>query len=170
METGRLGHPREAPGQNIRDMMTPEVTREYAARPMPAREASSPASDPPPISTAVSGESCPTTVCCTWSGRTCASYPARRTASSRTAASRTTPSANRMRARSVARLTDASTIPGTLRVAFSTRRTHDAQVMPVIWRITSPDANSRVSRDAATRRDSCSPGDCMVWGASTVIV
>src|SRR5260221_14756892 len=33
---------------------------------------------------------------------------------------------------SVARLTETCSIPGTARIAFSTRATHDAQVMPVM--------------------------------------
>src|SRR5437867_3308799 len=41
------------------------------------------------------------------------------------------------RAFSVARLTLASATPGTFASAFSTRRTHEAQVMPVIGRVTS---------------------------------
>ena len=170
METGRLGHPREAPGQNIRDMMTPEVTREYAARPMLARETISPASDPPEISIAVSDGPCSTTVCCTWSATTCASYPAPRTASRSKVASGTAPLAYRMRARSVARFTDASTIPGTFRVAFSTRRTHDAQVMPVIWRITSSEPGSPAARGVREPGKAWSPGDCALRGASPVIV
>src|SRR4051812_46862369 len=42
-----------------------------------------------------------------------------------------------MLARSVARLTATLSTPGTFPIAFSTRRTHDAHVIPVIGRLAS---------------------------------
>lgn len=85
-------------------------------------------------------------------------------------ASGTAPLAYLMRARSVARFTDASTIPGTFRVAFSTRRTHDAQVMPVIWRITSSEPGSPAARVVREPRMAWSSSDCAVREASPFIV
>jgi hypothetical protein len=59
------------------------------------------------------------------------------------------------RARSVARLTLASRTPGSLPNAFSTRRTHEAQVMPSIGNVTSragPAAAAGVGASAGSSR------------------
>ncbi|OIQ66859.1 hypothetical protein GALL_515700 [mine drainage metagenome] len=65
------------------------------------------------------------------------SYPALATAAAIAATVDVSFTLNRSRTCSVARLTATSSTPGTARMAFSTRLTQDAQVMPLIPRINS---------------------------------
>src|SRR5690606_5199251 len=55
---------------------------------------------------------------------------------------RSTVESAEMLARSVARFTDTATTPGTALMAFSTRPTHEAQVMPSIGREIAADVMS----------------------------